>query len=68
MDSILKQTLADIEIICVDDELKDNSLEILREYEKKDSRIRVIAQENQEDGGCRKIMECLMQKANIFIS
>ena len=35
LDSILKQTLADIEIICVDDGSKDNSLEILREYEKK---------------------------------
>lgn len=53
LDSILKQTLADIEIICVDDGSKDNSLEILREYEKKDSRIRVIAQENQGAGAAR---------------
>jgi len=43
LDSLVGQTLRDIEIICVDDASTDNSLEILREYEKRDSRIHVIA-------------------------
>jgi glycosyltransferase involved in cell wall biosynthesis len=45
MDSLVNQTLKDIEIICIDDKSTDNSLSILREYEKKDSRIKIIAQE-----------------------
>lgn len=53
LDSILNQTLTDIEIVCVDDGSKDNSLEILREYEKKDSRVRVVEQENQGAGAAR---------------
>ena len=46
LDSIVNQTLKDIEIICVNDGSPDNSLEILREYEAKDDRITVIDQEN----------------------
>ncbi len=46
LDSIVNQTLNDIEIICVNDGSTDNSLEILNEYAKKDSRFTVISQEN----------------------
>lgn len=53
LDSLLKQTLREIEIICVDDGSKDESLEILREYEKKDKRVIVIHQENQGAGAAR---------------
>ncbi len=45
--SILKQTFKDFEFIIVDDGSTDRSLEIIRKYEKKDSRIRVLVQENQ---------------------
>ena len=45
--SILSQTLYNIEIICVNDGSTDNSLEILEEYQKKDSRIVILNQENQ---------------------
>ncbi len=48
LDSLLKQTLKDIEIICVNDGSTDGSLEILEEYRKKDSRIIVV---NQQNGG-----------------
>lgn len=46
LDSIINQTLADIEIICINDGSTDNSLEILNDYAKKDSRIKIIDQTN----------------------
>ncbi|GHS93364.1 hypothetical protein FACS1894139_02900 [Planctomycetales bacterium] len=42
LDSVLKQTLREIEIICVNDRSPDNSLTILREYAERDARIKVI--------------------------
>lgn len=47
LDSLINQTLREIEIICVDDGSNDNSLNILKEYAQKDSRIIVVSQENQ---------------------
>lgn len=47
LDSVVAQTLKDIEIICVNDGSTDNTLDILNEYAQKDSRIIVINQENQ---------------------
>ena len=48
MDSLVNQTLKDIEIICINDGSTDNSPEILQEYAAKDSRIKII---NKENGG-----------------
>lgn len=45
LDSLLSQTLEDIEVICIDDASTDNSLEILHKYAEKDARVRVIALE-----------------------
>ncbi len=53
LDSVCNQTLKEIEIICVDDGSTDNSLEILQEYAKKDSRIIVITQKNSGAGVAR---------------
>lgn len=53
LDSVINQTLKDIEIICVDDGSTDDSLKILREYEQKDSRITLLQQENQYAGVAR---------------
>jgi len=47
LDSIIGQTLHDIEIICVNDGSTDNSLDILNEYAKRDKRIKVISKENE---------------------
>ena len=55
LDSIIMQTLEDIEIICVNDGSTDNSLEILQEYKNKDSRIKIINQENRGQGVARNI-------------
>ncbi len=49
LESLLKQTLSDIEIICVDDKSPDNALSILYDYANKDSRVNVI--ELPENGG-----------------
>ncbi len=46
LDSLINQTLKDIEIICVNDGSTDNSLSILDEYAKKDSRIIILNQKN----------------------
>lgn len=53
LDSVVNQTLEDIEIICVNDGSTDNSLAILEDYAEKDSRIRIINQENKGLGGAR---------------
>ena len=53
LDSVVNQTLRDIEIICVDDGSTDSSLEILREYAEKDSRVKVYTQENINAGAAR---------------
>ena len=42
IDSLINQTMKDIEIICVEDCSKDNCRSILREYAKKDKRITLI--------------------------
>jgi len=47
LDSLINQTLQNIEIICINDGSTDKSVEILEEYRKKDSRIIVINQKNQ---------------------
>ena len=47
--SLLNQTFEDFELICVNDGSKDNSLDILNDFAKKDSRVVVIDKEN---GGC----------------
>lgn len=46
LDSIVNQTLNDIEIICVDDGSTDKSLDIINFYAKKDKRIKVFSQKN----------------------
>lgn len=50
LDSVVNQTLKEIEIICVDDGSADKSLDILEEFAKTDSRIRIIRQQNQFAG------------------
>lgn len=42
LDSLLHQTMKDIELICIDDESTDGGLDLLRSYAAQDSRIRVI--------------------------
>lgn len=50
MDSVVNQTLKDIEIICINDGSKDNTLSILQEYAKADNRIVIIDKANSGYG------------------
>lgn len=47
LDSILRQTYQEWELIAVDDGSKDRSLEILKSYEKRDDRIHIISKKNE---------------------
>lgn len=53
LDSVVNQTLREIEIICVDDGSTDNSMAILKEFAKKDHRITILHQENLHAGVAR---------------
>ncbi|MBR1825780.1 MAG: glycosyltransferase [Alphaproteobacteria bacterium] len=53
LDSVVNQTLREIEIICVDDGSTDSSLDILREYAANDKRVTVLKQENLHAGVAR---------------
>lgn len=61
LDSLLAQTLKDIEVICINDGSTDGSPWILKQYAKRDNRIRVIDQEN---GGFGKAMNAGMAVAS----
>lgn len=51
LNSILSQTFSDFEVICVDDCSSDRSFEILKEYGKKDGRIKFIKTETNVGAG-----------------
>lgn len=53
LDSLINQTLKDIEIICVDDGSTDKSLQILQNYANKDNRIKILNQQNKGAGLAR---------------
>ena len=53
LNSLINQTFKDIEIICINDGSTDNSLEILKAYAKKDTRIKIFSQVNQGQGIAR---------------
>lgn len=55
IDSVLKQTYSNWELLLVDDGSKDGSLAILNDYAQKDRRIKVFHQENAGAGAARNV-------------
>lgn len=55
LESVLTQTLSNLEIVCVNDGSTDNTLDILLEYANKDSRISVVSQVNKGQSSARNI-------------
>ncbi len=53
LDSVVGQSLRDMEIICVDDGSTDASAAILREYAARDGRVRVLLREHSDAGAAR---------------
>lgn len=53
LNSVVSQTLKDIEIICVDDGSSDSSPDILQSFAKKDSRVIIKRQKNLFAGAAR---------------
>ena len=49
LNSLIKQTFEDFEVICIDDASTDSSLEILKYFSQKESRIKI--HENKEKKG-----------------
>ncbi len=47
LESLINQTLKDIEIICINDGSTDNSLKIIKDYALKDNRIKILSKENE---------------------
>lgn len=60
LESVIHQTLKDIEIICINDGSTDGSLEILKSYAQKDDRIVLVDKEN---GGYGIAMNIGLEKA-----
>ena len=53
LDSILRQTLSELEVVIINDGSTDSSLAIIQEYQKKDDRIVVIDKANAGVGAAR---------------
>ncbi len=55
INSVMKQSITEWELLCIDDGSTDSSLQILHEFESKEPRIRVYTQENQGAGAARNL-------------
>lgn len=55
LNSVLNQSLVEIEIICIDDGSQDNTLEMLQDYAARDARIIVKTQSNQGASTARNV-------------
>ena len=51
IESVISQSYQNLQIILVDDGSIDSSVDICREYEKKDNRIQIISKEKNEGAG-----------------
>ena len=55
LESLIKQTLNEIEIICINDGSTDDTLSVIKSYQSKDNRIKVVTYHNQGPGAARNL-------------
>lgn len=63
IESVINQTFQDWEMIIVDDGSKDNSVEVIKSYCEKDSRIKLYQHENGENRGLAETLKLGISKA-----
>ena len=66
MECVINQTESNIEIICVEDCSTDASMEILKEYQEKDSRIKIISHK-QNMGLCKARKDAVAEASGEYI-
>ena len=64
LDTVVGQTLREIEILCVDDGSTDGSLAILQEYAARDRRVRILSHPHTELGGAAGARNMGLAEAN----
>ena len=64
IDSVLSQDFSDWELIIVDDGSRDNSVEIIKEYVKSDSRIKLYQHENASNKGLAESIKLGLSKCS----
>lgn len=67
LDSLVGQTFTDIEIIVVDDASTDGTLDVVRSYSDKDSRVRVIAKSRNEGAHLARLDGCAASTGDYVI-
>jgi glycosyltransferase involved in cell wall biosynthesis len=67
IESVLNQTLKEIELIIVNDASKDNSLEIIREYAKKDKRI-VLVNHSKNKGVSKSMNDGIKKSKGKYVA
>jgi len=53
LDSVINQTFHDIEMVCINDGSTDESLQILRDYQRRDKRVKIVTQKNSGGSAAR---------------
>ena len=55
LDSLLAQSFGDFEVLCIDDASADNSAAVIREFQQKDPRVRLLQQEHAGVSAARNL-------------
>lgn len=66
IESVLNQTIKELEMVCIDDGSTDNSSEIVEKYVRKDERVRLLRITNQGAGKARNLGISIAQGEYVF--
>ncbi len=66
LDSCLKQTYQNLEILVIDDCSKDNTIEVVKEYQKRSDKIRLIANEVNL-GASKNFLKTFQEASGVFV-